>query len=244
MLACASAQECPPTQALVTLGFVRLEKMWRNAIIEAVQAGGLDPGEFEFDFGDTETHIAHRWSASHFTLRGPWGDWDGSYVVGEAAPWPYQEVIWPKVVERVEQWAAKVKTDLETPDLWAELQREREILSWAPDEAENTPFTPDEQAEIIKHLDELKEYVKNTHSLAQDQIVALEEGFKELATATTRLGRNDWRLMFFGVVLTFIAAGVLPPDAVHGFLWMALHGLQHFFGGGVDPSPPQLPPVT
>jgi hypothetical protein len=80
---------------------------------------------------------------------------------------------------------------LETPDLWAELQREREILTWAPDEAENTPFTPDEQTEIIKHLDELKGYVKNTHSLAQDQIVALEEGFNELATATTRLGRND-----------------------------------------------------
>ena len=31
--------------------------------------------------------------------------------------------------KRVEQWAAKVKTDLETPDLWAELQREREILT-------------------------------------------------------------------------------------------------------------------
>jgi hypothetical protein len=35
--------------------------------------------------------------------------------------------------------------------------------------------------------------VKNTHSLAQDQIAALEEGFKQLATATTGLGRNDWR---------------------------------------------------
>jgi hypothetical protein len=157
---------------------------------------------------------------------------------------PYRQVGSIRGNSRVEQWAAKVKTDLETPDLWAELQREREILSWAPDGAENTPFTPDEQAEIIKHLDELKDYVKSTHSLAQDQIVALEEGFTELATATTRLGRNDWRLMFFGVVLTFITAGVLPPDAVHGFLWMALHGFQHFFGGGAGPSPPQLPPVT
>jgi hypothetical protein len=223
---------------------VRLEKIWRNAIIEAVQAGGLDPRECEFDFGETETHIAHRGSASHFILRGPWGGWEGSYVVGEAAPWPYKEVIWPNVEKRVERWAGEVKKDLETPDLWAEVRREREILRWAPDEAENTPFTPDEQAEIIKHLDELKENVKNTHSLTQDEIVALEEGFAELTTATTRLGRNDWRLMFFGVVLTFIAAGVLPPDAVHSFLWMALHGFQNFFGGGAGPSPPQLPLVT
>ena len=225
-------------------GFVRLEKVWRNAVIEAVHAGGLDPREFDFDFGDTETRIAHRRSDSYFILGGAWGNWEGSYVVGEAAPWPYGEYIWSNVEKRVEQWAAKVKQDLETLDLWAQLQREHEILNWATDAAENTPFSPDEQAEIIKHLDELREYVKNTHSLAQDQVVALEEGFQELATGITRLGRNDWRLMFLGVVLTFIVAGILPPDAVHGFLEMALHGLQHFFGGGTGPSPPQLPPVT
>ncbi len=149
--------------------------MWRNAIIEAVQVGGLDPREFEFDFGDTETHIAHRWSASHFTLRGPWGNWEGSYVVGDAVPWPYHEYVFSNVEGRVKHWVAEVKRDLETPDLWAQLQREREILSRAPDEAENTLFTPDEQAEIVNRLDEIKEYVKNTYSLSQDQMVALEE---------------------------------------------------------------------
>jgi hypothetical protein len=45
-------------------------------------------------------------------------------------------------------------------------------------------------------------------------------------------------------VLIFILAGILPPDAVHGFLWMALPGLQHFFGASAGPSPPQLPPFT
>lgn len=48
--------------------------------------------------------------------------------------------------------------------------------------------------------------------------------------------------MFLGVALTFIVPGILPPEAVHGFLEMALDGLQHFFGGGAGPSPPQLPP--
>jgi hypothetical protein len=222
---------------------VRLEKTWRNGIIEAVQAGGLDPRDFDFDFGDTETRIAHRWSESYFILGGNWGNWEGSYViVGTGVSWPYREYVWSKVEERVEYWAAQVKRDLETPDLWAQLQREREILSQPPDEAENTPFTPDEQAEIVKHLDQIKEYVKNTHSLSQEQMVALEKGFEELKTATRRLGRNDWRLMFLGLVLTFIGTGILPPDAVHGFLWMALHGLQHFFGGA-GPTPPQLPAI-
>jgi hypothetical protein len=148
------------------------------------------------------------------------------------------------VEKRVERWAAEVKRDIETPDLWAQLQREREILGRAPDEAENTPFTPDEQAEIVKHLDELKEYMKETYSLSQDQMVALEGEFRELVAATKRHGRRDWRLMFLGVALGFIATGILPPDAVHGFLWTALHGLQHLFGGTAGSSPPQLPPVT
>jgi hypothetical protein len=51
--------------------------------------------------------------------------------------------------------------------------------------------------------------------------------------------------MFLGVVLSFILAGILPRDAIHDFLRMALHGLQNFFGGGgAGPWPPQLPPVT
>jgi hypothetical protein len=33
-------------------------------------------------------------------------------------------------------------------------------------------FNPDEQAEIVERLDEIKEYVKNTHSLSQEQMVA------------------------------------------------------------------------
>jgi hypothetical protein len=222
---------------------VRLEKIWRNGIIEAVQAGGLDPRDLDFDFGDTETRIAHRWSESYLILGGAWGSWEGSYVVGDAPPWPYQEYIWSRVEERVKQWAAQVKRDLETPDLWAQLRREREILSWSPDEAENTPFTPDEQTEIVNHFEEIKEYVKNTHSLSQDQMVALEAGFKQLAAATRRLGRNEWRLMYLGLVFTLIITGIVPPDAVHGFLWMAVRGLQHLFGGA-GPSPPHLPPFT
>ena len=87
--------------------------------------------------------------------------------------------------------------------------------------------------------------MKNTHSLAEDQTVALEEGFDELASAVSRLGRNEWRLMFLGIVLTLIVTGILPPDDVHGLLWMALNALQHFFGGDGGPSlPPQLPPVV
>jgi hypothetical protein len=167
------------------------------------------------------------------------GTWVGSYVVGDFVPSPFQAYTWPKIEELVERWAGHVKADLETPDLWAQLQGQRELLSRTPDEAENTPFTPDEQAEILKGLAELEEWVY-THPLSPDQAVVVDKGFKQVVAAIKRgLGRSDVRLMFYGVVLTLIVSGIVTPDAMHGFLWTALHALEHFFGG---PSPPQLPP--
>jgi hypothetical protein len=51
-----------------------------------------------------------------------------------------------------------VKDDLETPDLWAELQRENHLLeAGSSDVDDNTPFTPDEQNRIAERLRELEQ---------------------------------------------------------------------------------------
>jgi len=217
-----------------------MEKLFRNSIIKAVQAGGVDPGQFDFDLKDDDIRIAHRWSESRLTLHGPWGDWKGSYVAGDSSPWPIHAISFSQVEESVEHWVSKVKRDLETPDLLAELQRQRELLSQTPDEAENTPFTPDEQAQIVAQLKEIKDWVKRTHALTPEQTFVLEEEFKGLRMSVARLGRVDWRLRFLGVLFVFLGSGILPQEVVQGLLMMALHGLQEFFGGS---PPPQLGPV-
>jgi hypothetical protein len=131
----------------------------------------------------------------------------------------------------VRLWAADVKRDLETPDLWAELQRERETLSRTPDEAKNTPFTPDEQATIETRLGEIQDYVKKTYALSQEQTLALEAGFQALAADAKRLRRIDWRWRLFGFIFTLVVTGIVPREAVHQILVMALHGLGHLIGG-------------
>jgi hypothetical protein len=226
---------------------VKLEKIFRNDLFEAIRGSGLDTGEFDLELGDTEeaeARITHRWSESYFILGGDFGHWVGSYVVGDNQPWPYEAYTWPTVKERVQHWGAKVKQDLETPDLWAELRREREILNRARDEAANTPFTPDEQAEIVEHLREIEEYVRNTYSLSQDQIAVLGVRFDELEAAVGRVGRLDFKGLFLGALFALFLAGVLPPEVVHSILIMALHGLEHVFGGGSGGGPaPELPPA-
>jgi len=147
------------------------------------------------------------------------------------------------VEQRVEGWAKDVKEDVDTPDLWAELQREREVLTGARyDEVENTPFTSDEQAAIAERLQQTKQYVTRTYSLSDAQILHLEAKLDDIAAAAGRMGRKDWTLLVCGALLGAFVQGILPPEAVQDILRMTLDGLGYLFGGEVGPS--QLPPVT
>lgn len=138
-----------------TLCVVRLEKMFRNSIIEAVEKGGLAPRECAFDFNDDGgCCITHAPSGSSFVVEGPFGRHTTTTVVGEGAPQQLKAAIWPTVEERVERWARDVQRDVDTPDLLAELQRQREILTGTRyEEIGNTPFTSEEQAEIVSNSD-------------------------------------------------------------------------------------------
>lgn len=141
--------------------------------------------------------------------------------------------------ERVAVWAAAVKDDVDTPDLWAELQREREVLTGARYEGvENTPFTADERAEVARQLQEIKEYVTSTYSPTEGQILSLVARLDYVEEAAGRLGRKDWLLLFYGTMFGLIVDSLLMPEAVRNIIKITFHGLVHLFGGG---TPPQLP---
>jgi hypothetical protein len=87
---------------------------------------------------------------------------------------------------RVSWWLQEVKQDLDTPDLWAELKREAQLLGAGSSVVtENTVFTVDEQREIAGHLKKLGEYVSDTHSLSKAQIQA--RGKSSIISLTLRL---------------------------------------------------------
>jgi hypothetical protein len=147
------------------------------------------------------------------------------------------------VEERVRRWAEEVNRDVDTPDLWAELQRERKILPGALyEDIENTPFSSDEQADIAAQLRQIKELVRNTYSLSEEQMRSVEAKLDNIEAAAGRIGRKDWLLLLYGSMFSVIVTELLPPGAVQSILEMALHGLAHLFDvGGI---PPQLPPPT
>jgi hypothetical protein len=153
-----------------------LQKWHTNNIFEAIKEVGLDPREFDLKDSGAEVRIKHKWSESYLISRRESGYYVGQSVVGDGHVWPYGPYGWQSLMQRVSLWLGEVKRDLETPDLWAELQREAKLLGAGSNAVtENTPFTPGEQKEIAGRLKELAKYVRKTHSLSPAQMQALDE---------------------------------------------------------------------
>ena len=130
-----------------------LHKWKKNEIFEAIQAVGLDPREFELEDDQLEVRIKHKLSESCFVVGGNPSHYVGRHVVGDAPEWPFDAYSWQAIIPRFRGWLEDVRRDLATPDLWAELQRETDLLrTYSDDIIENTPFTSGEQNEIASQL--------------------------------------------------------------------------------------------
>jgi hypothetical protein len=218
------------------------DKRVRNDIYKGVVAGRLDPRECTFDYDEDGGRITHVPSAAYFDLRGDIGHYVVTRVVGDTPPTSPPPFSWIVLEARVQDWAEDVKRDVETPDLWAELKREGEILSGARyADVQNTPFTPDEQAQIAEQLEQIKRSAQTTYALPDAQMRRLVAKLDEVLAASGRMGRKDWVLLFGGAMLGLILTDLLPPSAAQSILMTVLHGLEHLFGGGGGPH--LLPPM-
>ena len=191
-----------------------LQKWNRNAIVEAIQAVGLDPLVFDLGDDDGIVRIKHKWSPSRFTIRDDGAYYDARYVVGDGAEWPVGAYTWGTILPRISTWLKEVKLDIDTPDLWAELQRETKLVEAGSNElTENTLFTPEEQKEIAERLRELAKNARQTYGLSETQMQALDQKLDYLIDASGRLGRKDWLNAFIGVTLGYILGAALPPES-------------------------------
>jgi hypothetical protein len=212
-----------------------LQKRRTNQIFEAIQSVGLNPQEFEFENRGTETRLKHKWSKSYFVIGGNAGHYVGRYVVGDAIDWPYEVYSWEPVMSRFSGWVKDVKDDLDTPDLWAELQRDARLLGGVSGEAnKNTPFTSEEQKDIEERLREVEAHVRNTYSLTESDFNLLHKKIDYLVDAAGRLNRIDWLNACAGALFGFILSVGLPPESIRPFMTDLLH---HLFEHGL----PQLP---
>jgi hypothetical protein len=232
----------------------------KNAILSAIQESGLDPADFEwteepsvitqtgpgrdpytvevlvheptgysfrFDVDDSRGSL---WAIYH---PGP----QGARKRDHAGSWDY-------VFAYVRGWLRQVKAEHEAPDFWAELRRARDQLGGGVAVGvENTPFTDEDQAKIRQQLEELKQYVRQTHELTQAQYREIDARLDYFTDAAGRLGRLDWRNAFLGAFIGAVIQDVLPPDPVQQVLHLALRGLAGLFGTDIPELPGLSPPA-
>jgi hypothetical protein len=194
-----------------------LQKWKRNDVVEAMQAARLNPTDFNLKDSDSELQIEHKRSQSYFTVRMESGLYVGQSLVGDGPVWPsVPSGSWQALMPRISTWLSAVKRDLDTPDLWAELQREAEFLAVGTNElTANTPFTFEEQKQIAERLAELARNIEQMRLLSQEQMQFLQGQFKYLTDATNRMGRKDWLMLSIGVILNFFFFGLgvaLPSE--------------------------------
>ena len=215
-----------------------VQKWQKNEIFEAIQAVGLNPREFDLENDGAEVRVRHKWSASCFTIGGGPGHYVCANIVGDAPTFgPLDAFSWQAVLPRIRRWLEDVKRDLETPDLWAELQRQAELFGASSEDViENTPFNQGEQNVIAERLQELAEHASRTYSLTAAQMRVLEAKLDYLVNAARRLGRKDWLNVCAGVILGYILAASLPPEAAHNMFLGLLQAIGHLYGF------PALPP--
>jgi hypothetical protein len=218
----------------------RLQKWQTNQIVKVIQEVGLDPKGFDLENNDAEVSIKHKWSMSYFTIVPDPSHYVGRHVVGDGVDWPVDEYSWQSLVKRISRWLEDVKRDLEMPDLWAEIQRDSQLLFGAAsdDVAENRPFTQAEQNAIAARLQALAEHARRTYSLSATQMRALEAKVDYLVNAAGRLGRIDWLNVCAGAILGYILNASLPSEAARDMLPALFRAIGHLYG---LPDLPMLP---
>jgi hypothetical protein len=222
---------------------VALSRDQRNSLIERA---GADPDlgfklwnhaeQFGFQLG-------HQKSGSAFGLDGATGgsrydppQWFGTKRVGTdpIQEWEVEANDWQAVLENVRLWIREIAQCEDTPDLW-ELYRSG-LRSSFDQATDNTPFTPEEQAEVDAGLDlvmaKLEEMSEKLDLTAAD-VRDIKRTVGELKDANKRLGKKDFKLVLIGQAATY--AG--PVARVFGAL--LIHGVGHMLG--LPPPPPSLP---
>jgi hypothetical protein len=203
-----------------------LQKLHKNEIFRAIQAVGLDPKEFDLEDSNDEVPIKHKWSKSYFIVSRESGYYVGQSLVGDGIVWPTSPSSWQTLMPRVSRWLQEVKQDLDTPDLWAELRHDAELLGAGSNKVtENTLFTPEEQREIAQRLNKLAKDVRQALSLSGAQMQVLDEKIDYLIEASNRLGRKDWLNNFIGVTFPFVLTAALAPEAARALFLTFLRAI-------------------
>jgi hypothetical protein len=189
----------------------------KNAVLDVLRGSGLDPAA-GFEWVERRSAITQSGYGRPPYVPGP----QGPETRTHAGEWQY-------VIRYIIEWAERVRAEHEAPDLWAELQQQRELMTGVPEALENTRFTAEERAQIETTLNEAKAYLRSTYELRPAQYEAIEAQLDYLIEASERIGRTDWRGLLVGTLLGLVVQAIVPPEPIRQVMFIVLRGLAGLF---------------
>jgi len=132
-------------------------------------------------------------------------------------------------MSRFKTWLSYVKRDIETPDLWASISQEANIINAASEAGSNTPFSEDEKNYIKNGLNEIKQYLLTAHKLDPELV---EGKINYLIESSGRMGRKDWITLLVGALVGIVSAAYLPPETTRDIFRFVGAVLRNILGGG------------
>jgi hypothetical protein len=213
-----------------------LSKGQRNEIFIAITKGGLNPEGCKMNYQEHETGFTINDSptGSYFAAL---VEKDQTYrylltIANDPADhsWHYIK-SWGQLLDAVQDWSRHASSWQATPDLWALGRNWRSFVGPGRPEADNSPFTPDEQDFISDQLSAIRDSLRENYELTKTQAKEINERLEELKKDSKRLGRKDWNGIaiagFFGLALT----DIITPGMFQHILIMLAHGIGYLFPG-------------
>jgi hypothetical protein len=216
--------------------------LWRT-----IAAEGLDANDFQVDGSELPGYVwklSHKPTGQALHASANLKPRNTSYVsyADLLRTRPDGDVIaYKKVADRgsyifiVRHWADELKA---AKPVRGQHESEPTAIGSADDQAgENTPFTPAERTEILNQIRAIRDSARKNYRLSAEQLAAIDKRLEEAEEASKRLGRKDWKSLFYGVVFGLIVNDAIPPDVAQHIFTGVLHGITHLLGGGAPPGP-------
>jgi hypothetical protein len=216
---------------------VPLPRRQQNELFRAVENAGLDPSNFlltvEGASSDTmdglSFTISHRSSSAYLDSHQVTDSlyWSAIALLREGDGRNIYVIGWTELKGEFSVWLGDVRSEFEEPNLWAELERQRSILT-AVIPSENTPFAETELNHLHFALDQILAEVKRQGLLTAQQLHQLDERLDYQKKSATWLGRVDWINGFTGAVLGQLLTWSLQPgvrETIAGIVGNALSWL-------------------
>ena len=194
-----------------------LLKSQKNEVFKILQKVGLEPANFSWTTQQVQDIRVPRLNYLDGKYYFRYGERNqGIYSPGTQRI--VQEVsvhLWAELTKWVKDWASSLKGEIETADLWQEMEKYKTSVSLAlPEQLLNEPIPTYEAEHIADKLHELANEIEKQFQLTNDQNQFVRSKLNYLADAAKRQRSVDWVHTSIGVSITIMLglALVLSPQ--------------------------------